>query len=64
MFYASAPGFIGGRMVKWLAEITVTPQESSNFYHFHDNRVMPPHVDEELAKKEGERRWRRLLVVV
>jgi DMSO/TMAO reductase YedYZ molybdopterin-dependent catalytic subunit len=48
------PGFIGGRMVKWLAEITVTEAESNNFYHFHDNRVMPPHVDEELAKKEGE----------
>jgi acyl dehydratase len=48
------PGFIGGRMVKFLEEITVTEQESDNFYHFHDNRVMPPHVDEELAKKEGE----------
>lgn len=47
------PGFIGGRMVKWLAEITVTQQESNNFYHFHDNRVLPAHVDEELAKKEG-----------
>jgi nitrate reductase (NAD(P)H) len=48
------PGFIGGRMVKFLTEISVTEQESDNFYHFHDNRVMPPHVDEELAKKEGE----------
>jgi DMSO/TMAO reductase YedYZ molybdopterin-dependent catalytic subunit len=48
------PGFIGGRMVKWLQEISVTEGESDNFYHFHDNRVMPPHVDEELAKKEGE----------
>lgn len=48
------PGFIGGRMVKFLEEITVTENESDNFYHFHDNRVMPPHVDEELAKKEGE----------
>jgi DMSO/TMAO reductase YedYZ molybdopterin-dependent catalytic subunit len=53
------PGFIGGRMVKWLQEITVTEGESDNFYHFHDNRVMPPHVDEELAKKEGE--WLLLL---
>lgn len=48
------PGFIGGRMVKFLQEITVTEKESDNFYHYHDNRVMPPHVDEELAKKEGE----------
>ena len=49
------PGFIGGRMVKWLSEVTVTEAESDNHYHFMDNRVLPPHVDEELAKKEGER---------
>lgn len=47
------PGFIGGRMVKWLSEITVTKNESNNFYHYHDNRVLPPHVDETLAKEEG-----------
>ncbi|PNW79324.1 hypothetical protein CHLRE_09g410950v5 [Chlamydomonas reinhardtii] len=47
------PGFIGGRMVKWLSEITVMDTESQNFYHFMDNRVLPSHVDEELAKKEG-----------
>lgn len=47
------PGFIGGRMVKWLSEITVTNTESTNFYHYHDNRVLPPHVDEHLAKEEG-----------
>eukprot|EP00210_Caulerpa_lentillifera_P005019 g4793.t1 len=47
------PGFIGGRMVKWLSEITVTKEESRNFYHYHDNRVLPPHVDEKLAKEEG-----------
>jgi nitrate reductase (NAD(P)H) len=32
------PGFIGGRMVKWLSEITVTEKESDNFYHYYDNR--------------------------
>ncbi|KXZ49738.1 hypothetical protein GPECTOR_20NIT1 [Gonium pectorale] len=47
------PGFIGGRMVKWLSEITVTAEESQNFYHFMDNRVLPSHVDEALAKEEG-----------
>jgi len=41
-------------MVKWLSQITLTEEESSNFYHYMDNRVLPPHVDEELAKKEGE----------
>lgn len=28
--------------------------ESQNYYHFHDNRVLPSHVDEALANKEGE----------
>lgn len=49
------PGHIGGRMVKWLEEIEVTNQESQNHYHFHDNRVLPSHVDEALAKAEGKR---------
>ncbi|KAJ9531496.1 hypothetical protein QJQ45_015040 [Haematococcus lacustris] len=47
------PGFIGGRMVKWLCEISVDSQESQNYYHFLDNRVLPSHVDQELATKEG-----------
>lgn len=41
-------------MVKWLEEITVTEGESNNFYHFHDNRVLPSHVTEALAKSEGK----------
>ena len=48
------PGHIGGRMVKWLNTILVAPDESDNFYHFHDNRVLPPNVDQERAKNEGE----------
>jgi hypothetical protein len=40
-------------MVKWLEEITVTPTESDSFYHFYDNRVLPSHVDDALAKEEG-----------
>ena len=40
-------------MVKWLEEITVTESESDNFYHYHDNRVLPSHVTEQLAKSEG-----------
>ncbi|KAJ3054884.1 hypothetical protein HK097_000460 [Rhizophlyctis rosea] len=36
------PGFVGGRMVKWLRSITVTDKESSAYYHYHDNRVLPP----------------------
>lgn len=47
------PGHIGGRMVKWLEEIEVAEAESDNHYHFMDNRVLPSHVDEALAKEEG-----------
>ena len=47
------PGYIGGRMVKWLKMIEVTAVESSNHYHFNDNRVLPSHVDAEMATKEG-----------
>lgn len=48
------PGFIGGRMVKWLKRIVVTTKESENHYHFKDNRVLPSHVDPELANEEGK----------
>ncbi|KAJ7965621.1 Nitrate reductase [Quillaja saponaria] len=47
------PGFIGGRMVKWLKRIVVTTQESDSYYHFKDNRVLPSHVDAELANAEA-----------
>ncbi|PSR99979.1 Nitrate reductase [Actinidia chinensis var. chinensis] len=47
------PGFIGGRMVKWLKRIIVTTQESDSYYHFKDNRVLPSHVDAELANAEA-----------
>lgn len=48
------PGYIGGRTVKWLRKIEVTREESQNYYHFHDNRVLPSQVDAERANKEGE----------
>ncbi|XP_074371503.1 nitrate reductase [NADH] 2-like [Apium graveolens] len=47
------PGFIGGRMVKWLKRIIVTTQESDNYYHLKDNKVLPSHVDAELANAEA-----------
>ncbi|KAL2925244.1 Nitrate reductase [NADH] [Bienertia sinuspersici] len=39
------PGFIGGRMVKWLKRIIVTTAESDNYYHYKDNRVLPSHPE-------------------
>ncbi|XP_047341866.1 nitrate reductase [NADH]-like [Impatiens glandulifera] len=47
------PGFIGGRMVKWLKRIIVTTKESDNYYHYQDNRVLPSHVDAELANADA-----------
>ncbi|CAM9091374.1 unnamed protein product, partial [Chrysoparadoxa australica] len=47
------PGYIGGRMIKWMTDITVTTDISDNFYHFFDNRVLPPQVDAEKALAEG-----------
>jgi nitrate reductase (NAD(P)H) len=35
------PGQIGGRSVKWLRKIIVTPEPSDNWYHIYDNRVLP-----------------------
>eukprot|EP00931_Biecheleriopsis_adriatica_P040108 TRINITY_DN2294_c0_g1_i6.p1 TRINITY_DN2294_c0_g1~~TRINITY_DN2294_c0_g1_i6.p1 ORF type:complete len:888 (+),score=173.87 TRINITY_DN2294_c0_g1_i6:53-2716(+) len=47
------PGCIGGRMIKWLCKMWVSSEPSKSHYHFFDNRVLPPHVDSELATKEG-----------
>lgn len=47
------PGFIGGRMVKWLKRIIVTPLQSDSYYHYNDNRVLPSHVDSELANTQA-----------
>merc|ERR1719253_762606 len=40
-------------MVKWLTKIIITEKESDNYYHFFDNRILPPQVDKERADKEG-----------
>jgi len=40
------PGFVGGRMVKWLSHISITTHESQSWYHYNDNKVLPfPEVD-------------------
>ena len=41
------PGYIGGRMIKWLAHINVIAHETKNHYHYHDNRILPPHITAE-----------------
>lgn len=41
------PGYIGGRMIKWLKHINVVPHETKNHYHYHDNRILPPQITNE-----------------
>lgn len=41
------PGYIGGRMIKWLKQINVLTHETKNHYHYHDNRILPPHITAE-----------------
>jgi len=47
------PGYIGGRMIKWLKEINVLEHETRNHYHYHDNRILPPHITAEESLKGG-----------
>lgn len=49
------PGYIGGRSVKWLKEITVSSAEDDSYYHTHDNKVLPQKVSSgEMAE---EKKW-------
>lgn len=45
------PGYIGGRMIKWLKQINVIEHETKNHYHYHDNRILPPHIVAEESLK-------------
>ncbi|KAL7509508.1 hypothetical protein ACHAXN_010964 [Cyclotella atomus] len=47
------PGYIGGRMIKWLGAINVLEYETRNHYHYHDNRILPPHVTAEESLTGG-----------
>lgn len=47
------PGYIGGRMIKWLAQINVIPHESKNCYHYWDNKYLPPQITSEIAARDG-----------
>ncbi|KAK1236734.1 hypothetical protein PQX77_000090 [Marasmius sp. AFHP31] len=42
---AVIPGQIGGRSVKWIKKLIVSAEPSHNWYHIHDNRVLPTMVD-------------------
>ncbi|OJJ80944.1 nitrate reductase NiaD [Aspergillus glaucus CBS 516.65] len=46
---AVVPGQIGGRSVKWLKRLILTDAPSDNWYHIHDNRVLPTSVSPDEA---------------
>ena len=37
-------------MIKWVTNIDLLKEESQDYYHFYDNKVLPSHVDAEKAK--------------
>jgi sulfite oxidase len=43
------PGYIGARSVKWLGEITLQAEPSSNYYQAHAYKLFPPEARPETA---------------
>jgi sulfite oxidase len=41
------PGFVAARSVKWLAEITLQAEPSTNYFQARDYKIFPPEVDGE-----------------
>lgn len=52
------PGCIGGRSVKWLTRIEASAEESTNPFHFNDNKVFPP-VVQSAEQATAEDWWKR-----
>ena len=47
------PGYIGARSVKWLSQITVSEQPSTNYYQARTYRLYPKRVRSETAREQG-----------
>lgn len=46
-------GMVGGRAVKWLDSIEISDHESTNFYHIHDNTILPQSIDSQTKANMG-----------